>query len=1039
MMLRYFFIYFGFTLLHVGNSQVFGGFQGKSNQTSQNSGFKILTLSQVISLAAGFEEYTVREGDTLYEIASNAGISLVCLEANNPQIQDPNLIFPGEIINIPGGDPDVQYTVLPGDSLYSIASRFGVTLEDVENDNPQIVDPDVIFPGQIVNIPNLCAHSSISSGLFQCGDAYYTLDQYTCYGSTTLCPIINESPTLLCGRDCYLPWQYTSGFSQPPSPSITPEPSSEIVVIGGTSFTIGSSSFTVTQQSQTLIIGPSGILVGGSDTVPLPTETSPLALTTDGITLTFEPQPIPSSHFTTPQPTPSPSGTIIIGGSTLAPGSGSQTLTLSSETVAVGQSSIIIGSDTFAIPTQETTLTTDGVTLTFEPPSKPSSSLVSSEIINTSITNIDVGGSGTETITVGSETVIIEPSGSGIVVGSDTITLPTLTHGTTLTTDGVTLTINPVSGTSGTSSIFPSSSLTDIEVGGSTFEAGNGTETIIVGSQTVIIDSSDIVIGSDTITIPVLTSGTTLTTDGITLTLHPEPGSTIVSQQPSPTFTGVSTITTDGHTITVTGFPSASGPSISLGDQSTTQTGKYVTSTLSIDLSTYSQTTTTEDGHTTILPIWPCLFPPIPLCAIILIPPLGLPIGGLIPPPPCQPAIAFGPNGLPTPKLAGGDLCVPTFTVTQTTKLSSIGGGLSLIQEEVDVGYTEIIYSTTTSLISSSRASSSRTSSSSLNSESTSKSSLFTSVISTSHPSPTSTEIPPTTIKNAPATTIVPSATAVCQQIGLRNVNAQGTITIPPGDTGITISLPEADAISGQWTATIGGGFIIDPKTLITFWQVDNGPGEIPLSNGNGGSGIDIKWSNPTGATNTRLTLLFTKQSGILSFGITIHGTVACTPIPPTPTKTSTQPPAPTGPNCPEPPPSVPTAIGGGEQDLICTDSNLASRIDCLNLPNLPAGSKNGITAADCLPNTSGTNGSGQLYCSISVSRGCSMVMVFGDSDAQKQPQSRDDLVAILNNSNQYCFRVCDAASGPLEGSSILNIARNVRVCIIDTNSAGQC
>ncbi|RAL58984.1 hypothetical protein DID88_009013 [Monilinia fructigena] len=762
MKLPYFFISFGLMILHVGSSQVFGEFQGKSTQNSLDYGFNVLKLSQVISLAAGIEEYEVREGDTLYEIASNAGISLVCLEANNLQIQDPNLIFPGEIINIPSGNPDVQYTVLPEDSLYTIASRFGVTLEDVENDNPQIEDPNVIFPGQIVNIPNLCAHSSISSGLFQCGDAYYTLD-----------------------------------------------------------------------QSQTLIIGPSGILVGGSDAVPLPTGTSPIAVTTDGITLTFEPQPISSSHSPTPQPTPSLSETIIIGGSTLVPGNWSQTLTMNSETVSVGHSSIIIGSDTFAIPTQETTLTTDGVTLTFEPPSKPSSSLASSEITNTSITNIDVGGSGTETIVVGPNTVIIEPSGSGIVIDSDTITLPTLTHGTTLTTDGVTLTISPVSGPLSASSTLPASSLTDVEVGGSTFEVGNETETIIVGSQTVIIESSDIVIGSDTIKIPVLTSGINLTTNGITLTLHPEPGSTIVSQQPTSTFTGVSTITTDGHTITVTGFPSASGPSISLGDQSSTQTGKYVTSTLSIDLSTYSQATTTEDGHTTILPIWPCLFPPIPFCAIILIPPLGLLIGGLIPPPPCQPAIAFGPNGLPTPKLAGGGLCVPTFTATQTTKLSSIGGGLSLIQEEVDVGYTEITYSTTTSLISFSRTLSSRT---------------FILIITTSHPSPTSTETPPTTIKNAPITTIIPSATAVCQQIGLRNVNAQGIITIPPGDTGITISLPEADVISGQWTATIGRGFIIDPKTLITFWQVDNGPEKVPLSNGNGGSSIDIKWSNPTGA-----------------------------------------------------------------------------------------------------------------------------------------------------------------------------------------------
>ena len=121
----------------------------------------------------------------------------------------------------------------------------------------------------------------------------------------------------------------------------------------------------------------------------------------------------------------------------------------------------------------------------------------------------------------------------------------------------------------------------------------------------------------------------------------------------------------------------------------------------------------------------------------------------------------------------------------------------------------------------------------------------------------------------------------------------------------------------------------------------------------------------------------------------------------------------------------------------MCTDSNLASRVDCLQLPNLPPGSNNGITAADCLPNTSGTNTSGQMYCSLAVSRTCSVVIVFGDSDAQSEPQSRDDLVAIVNDSNMFCFRVCD--EGPFEGSNIENVNRNVRVCLIDTDSAAEC
>jgi spore coat assembly protein SafA len=49
----------------------------------------------------GMQTYTVVAGDTLYGIAANFGVSLSSLEAANPQITNPNLIYPGDIINIP--------------------------------------------------------------------------------------------------------------------------------------------------------------------------------------------------------------------------------------------------------------------------------------------------------------------------------------------------------------------------------------------------------------------------------------------------------------------------------------------------------------------------------------------------------------------------------------------------------------------------------------------------------------------------------------------------------------------------------------------------------------------------------------------------------------------------------------------------------------------------------------------------------------------------------------------------------------------------
>lgn len=45
------------------------------------------------------------------------------------------------------------YIVQPGDTLSGIAERFGVSLSDLIKANPQIDDPDLIHPGEVVYIP----------------------------------------------------------------------------------------------------------------------------------------------------------------------------------------------------------------------------------------------------------------------------------------------------------------------------------------------------------------------------------------------------------------------------------------------------------------------------------------------------------------------------------------------------------------------------------------------------------------------------------------------------------------------------------------------------------------------------------------------------------------------------------------------------------------------------------------------------------------------------------------------------------------------
>jgi LysM repeat protein len=129
------------------------------------------------------QSYTVVPGDSMWAIAQAYGVPYEALRALNSQIPNPNQIKPGQVLKVPaarmedpfvytapstggsssgpnsGGSSATQqkdasaYTVKTGDSLWSIAQRFGVTLEEISAVNPSIKDKDLIYPGQLVNVP----------------------------------------------------------------------------------------------------------------------------------------------------------------------------------------------------------------------------------------------------------------------------------------------------------------------------------------------------------------------------------------------------------------------------------------------------------------------------------------------------------------------------------------------------------------------------------------------------------------------------------------------------------------------------------------------------------------------------------------------------------------------------------------------------------------------------------------------------------------------------------------------------------------------
>ena len=47
------------------------------------------------------------------------------------------------------------YTVVSGDSMWKIATKYQVGLSEIKSANPQIMNYDLIYPGQIISIPTL--------------------------------------------------------------------------------------------------------------------------------------------------------------------------------------------------------------------------------------------------------------------------------------------------------------------------------------------------------------------------------------------------------------------------------------------------------------------------------------------------------------------------------------------------------------------------------------------------------------------------------------------------------------------------------------------------------------------------------------------------------------------------------------------------------------------------------------------------------------------------------------------------------------------
>ncbi|MBX3063271.1 MAG: LysM peptidoglycan-binding domain-containing protein [Anaerolineae bacterium] len=138
----------------------------------------------VVSYAQGGTKHVVQQGENLYRIALQYGVTVQQIAAANG-IYDVSQIYVGQELIIPGAgdgtttvavqeEPAQQavastssegsyYTVQRGDTLKSIAAKFNVTWQQIVQAN-SLANPNVIYVGQKLYIPGASAAQTGDTG-----------------------------------------------------------------------------------------------------------------------------------------------------------------------------------------------------------------------------------------------------------------------------------------------------------------------------------------------------------------------------------------------------------------------------------------------------------------------------------------------------------------------------------------------------------------------------------------------------------------------------------------------------------------------------------------------------------------------------------------------------------------------------------------------------------------------------------------------------------------------------------------------------------
>ena len=163
----------------------------------------VLQIGQVLSVpsnsVSAVNTYTVKSGDSLWSIANKYNTTVSNLKSLNNLSSD--VLQIGQVLNVPSSSVSAgnTYTVKSGDSLWNIANRYGISVAELKSLNN--LSGDVLQIGQVLNVP-----SSNNVYIVKSGDSLWSIANRYGTSVSELKSLNNlSSNSLTIGQELILP------------------------------------------------------------------------------------------------------------------------------------------------------------------------------------------------------------------------------------------------------------------------------------------------------------------------------------------------------------------------------------------------------------------------------------------------------------------------------------------------------------------------------------------------------------------------------------------------------------------------------------------------------------------------------------------------------------------------------------------------------------------------------------------------------------------------------------------------------------------